>query len=130
MQDDRRCIMSFNWGPHFFVPTELIKKYSGRVVLRETFDEELLQKELKNLRLPSNSAGITNLWYFRKKGTETWIKSGESSDGTRNFAVSWDTTKLDNGEYQVLGIMHVKVRQDDREVIVARQHVVDLNVEN
>ena len=122
--------MSVNWGPHFFVPTELIKKYCGRVVLRETFDEELLRSELDRLGLPGRPVGVTNQWYFRKKGTETWIKNGESSDGRRNFAVAWDTTKLENGEYQILGIMNVRVLSGNGEVVVARENIVELNVEN
>jgi hypothetical protein len=50
--------MSINWGPHFFVPTGIIKKYSGNVVLRETFDEELLHKELEELGLPGKPVGL------------------------------------------------------------------------
>ena len=122
--------MSINWGPHFFVPTELIRKYHGRIVLRETYDEELLRLELSNLGLSGQTIGITNLWYFRKKGTETWIKNGESSDESRNFAVVWDTTKIENGEYQVLGIMNVRVICEDGEVTIARENIVDLKIEN
>jgi hypothetical protein len=123
--------MAVNWGPHFFVPTELIKKYCGRVVLREMYDKELLRDELNNLGLSARPARITNLWYFRRKGTETWIKNGESSDVGRDFAVAWDTTMIENGEYQVLGIMNVKVSlKDKKEVIIARENVVNLMVEN
>ena len=38
--------MSYNWGPRYIVPTEAIKTYSGSVLLREEYDEELLSKEL------------------------------------------------------------------------------------
>ena len=122
--------MSLNWGPHFIVPCEILKNLSGRVLLRETFGEELLHKELEELGLPGSPIKATNPWYFRKKGSETWIKIGESSNKIRNFPVSWDTTKLENGEYQVLGSMHVWVKKADQEFIVARQSIVDIVVEN
>ena len=38
--------MAFNWGPHFIVPSENLRAFSGKVLLRETFDEDLLKKEL------------------------------------------------------------------------------------
>lgn len=62
--------MSFNWGPHFFVPTELIEKYHGRVALRETFYEELLNKELEQMGMPGRTVGINNLWFFREEVTD------------------------------------------------------------
>ena len=122
--------MSFNWGPHFIVPSETLRAFSGRVLLRETFDEDLLQKELRELGISGYSLKATNPWYCREKGTETWIKIGESSDQEQNFAVPWDTTTLDNGEYQILGLMHVLVKTEEGEIIVARQNIVDVLVEN
>ena len=122
--------MSLNWGPHFIVPSETLRTFSGRVLLRETFDEDLLQKELLELGFSGFSLKATNPWYYREKGTETWIKIGESSDQEQNFAVPWDTATLENGEYQVLGLMHVLIKTQEEEVIVARQNVVDVLVEN
>jgi len=122
--------MSTDWGPHFIVPSETLKTFSGRVLLRETFDEELLKKELQDLGLEGDPIRATNPWYCRKKGTETWIKIGESAEKKDNYAVSWDTTKLENGEYQVLGLMHVRVKKESREFIVARENIVDVTVEN
>jgi hypothetical protein len=122
--------MAINWGPQYIVPSETLKSFSGRVLLRETFDEALLRKELVELGIPGDPIKATNPWYCRKKDTETWIKIGESSNKKDNFAVPWDTTKLGNGEYQVLGLMHVWVRKDDKEVVVARQNIVDVTVEN
>jgi hypothetical protein len=126
----KEAAMSHNWGPHFIVPSETLRAFSGRVLLRETLDEELLRTELKDLGFSAYPVRVTNPWYCRKKGTETWIKIGESSDQEENFAVPWDTTTLENGEYQVLGLMHVTVKTDDEEVIVARQNIVDVSVEN
>ena len=36
--------MSYNWGPNYLVPSEVLKSYSGRVRLREEFNEDLLHK--------------------------------------------------------------------------------------
>ena len=72
----------------------------------------------------------TNPWYCRKRGTETWIKIGESAEKKDNLAVSWDTTRLENGEYQVFGLMRVWVTKDRQELIVARENIVDVVIEN
>jgi len=122
--------MSLNWGPHFIVPSETLRAFSGRVLLRESFDEELLRTELQGLGLAGYPIKATNPWYCRKKGTETWVKIGESSDQEQSFAVPWDTKTLENGEYEILGLMHVSVKTEDEEVIVARQNIVDVVVEN
>ena len=98
--------MSFDWGPHFIVPSEAIKEYSGHVQLRERLDEDLLAKELRELNISGSILKVTNPWYFRKKGEDTWVKIGESEAMADNFPVSWDTTLLDNGNYEVLGLMH------------------------
>ncbi len=41
--------MSYNWGPHYIVPSEIFKTYSGSVQLREEFDEDLLRKAIKTV---------------------------------------------------------------------------------
>ena len=122
--------MSFNWGPHYIVPTEALKTYSGNVNLRETLDGELLEKDMEALGFPVQVARIVNPWYYRKKGAGTWIKIGESDDRARNFAVSWDTTKLENGQYEVLGLMHAMVHGGDEEAIIARENTIEVTIEN
>ncbi|MGD9117915.1 MAG: hypothetical protein PVJ08_04160 [Dehalococcoidia bacterium] len=122
--------MSYNWGPHYIVPSEVIKKYSGSVLLREEFDEELLAKELKALGLNGPILRVVNPWYYRQKETGTWIKIGESMDKQANFPVRWDTTTLANGQYEVLGLMHVFVRKNGDEVAIARENVVEVTVVN
>jgi hypothetical protein len=122
--------MSFNWGPRYIVPSEVLKKYSGSVLLREEFDEELLRKELKELGLAGPIARITNPWYYRQKNTDSWIKIGESRDRQENFPVRWDTTSLENGQYEVMGLMHVFVKRDGGETAIARENVVEVTVEN
>ncbi|MFH1242317.1 MAG: hypothetical protein V1689_08140 [Pseudomonadota bacterium] len=122
--------MSHNWGPHYIVPTEVFEKYSGMVLLREEFDDGLLHKELRDLAIPGHVTRVTNPWYYRKKNGESWIKIGESSEKERNFAVKWDTTKLENGQYEIMGLMHVFVKEGREEKGIARQNVVEVTVEN
>jgi hypothetical protein len=122
--------MSYNWGPHFIVPSELLTSFSGHVQLREELDEGLLKQELEELGLSSVIGKITNPWYYRKKGSDTWIKVGESADRHENFPVGWDTTALENGEYEVLGLMHVFVKKGNVEHTIARQNIVVVTVRN
>lgn len=122
--------MSINWGPHFIVPSETMRAFSGKVLLRENFDEELLKKELEVLGYSGAPFRATNPWYYRKKDSDTWIKIGESADRQNDFSVQWDTTALENGAYQILGLMHVFVKKADEEFTVARQNIVDVTIEN
>jgi len=122
--------MSYNWGPHYIVPTAVLKSYSGAVVLREEFDEELLRKEMEALGVAGPIAKITNPWYYRKKGAETWVKIGESADEHQNFQTRWDTAGLKNGQYEVMGLMHVFAKKKGAEIAIARQNIVEVNVHN
>lgn len=122
--------MSYNWGPHYLVPSQALKQYSGGVRLREEFDEELLRKELKELGFTGSFLRVSNPWYFRKKGEDTWIKIGESADRGEYFAVTWDTTNLENGQYQIMGLMHVFLGEGDKGKAIARQNIVEVTVEN
>ena len=122
--------MSINWGPFFIVPSEAQRTLSGRVVLRESYDEELLRKELEQLGYAGAAISATNPWYYRKLNTESWIKIDESSDKNNNFSVPWDTTRLKNGDYQVLGVMHVSVKMGKDEHVIARQNVMDVKIKN
>jgi hypothetical protein len=122
--------MSYNWGPHYIVPTEVFEKYSGVVMLREEFNEELLHKELKELGISGHIERIINPWYYRIKDTDTWIKIGESAEIEQNFPMKWDTTKLENGRYELMGLMHVFVKKGLDEKAIARQNIVEMIVEN
>ena len=122
--------MSHNWGPHYIVPTEVFESYSGVVMLREEFDEDLLHKELKELAVSGHIDRVINPWYYRKKNTDTWIKIGESGEIEKNFPVNWDTTELENGQYEVMGLMHVYVKKGREEKGIARQNVVEVTVKN
>ena len=122
--------MPYKWGPHYIVPSEVIKSYSGAIQLREELNEDMLNKELEELGLPGPVVKIVNPWYYRKKGTETWIKIGESSDKAQNFPIRWDTNGLENGQYEILGLMHVFVRKNGSEIAIARENVVEVTVNN
>lgn len=122
--------MPYNWGPRYIVPSEVFKSYSGAVLLREEFDEDLLGKELKELGLTGPIVRVTNPWYYRRKSTDTWISIGVSNDIQENFPVRWDTTKLENGQYEVMGLMHVFVKKNGKEKAIARENVVEVTIEN
>jgi len=122
--------MSYNWGPHYIVPSGVFQSYSGKVLLREELDEDLLHKELKELGLAGPIARITNPWYYRRKDTDTWIRVGVSEDREENFPVRWDTTKLENGQYEVMGLMHVFVNKNGEEKAIARENVVEVTIKN
>jgi hypothetical protein len=122
--------MPYNWGPHYIVPSEVINSYSGAIQLREEFEEDLVHKELEELDMVGPIIKVTNPWYYRKKDTDTWIKIGESVDRQQNFPVRWDTTGLENGQYEILGLMHVFVRKNGGEKAIARQNIVEVTVEN
>jgi hypothetical protein len=122
--------MTYNWGPHYIVPSEALKSYSGNVRLREEFDEDLLRQELEKLDMSGPIFRVTNPWYCRKKNTDTWVKIGESDDIHENFPVRWDTTGLENGQYEIMGLMHVFVKKGDEERAIARENIVEVTVEN
>jgi len=122
--------MSFDWGPHFIVPSERLKTFSGVVRLRESLNEDLLHKELEEIGISGPVVKIVNPWYFRKQGAGSWIKIGECVDMEENFPVKWDTSNLENGSYEVLGLMHVSVTGQDMEHVIARQSIVDVTINN
>ncbi len=122
--------MPYKWGPRYIVPSEVLKTYSGGVLLREEFDEDLLNKELEELGFAGRIVMISNPWYYRKKSTDTWIKIGESRDRDSYFPVRWDTKGLENGKYEVMGLMHVFVKKGSEEKAIARENIVEVTVEN
>jgi hypothetical protein len=122
--------MSYNWGPRFIVPSETLRTFSGRILLREDLDEGLLRKDLDSMGLTGSVVRISNPWYIRLTGEDTWLKLGESDDQSSNFPVTWDTTQVENGNYDVLGLMHVFVKQGHQQAVVARQNVVQVTVKN
>ena len=122
--------MTYNWGPSFIVPSETLRSFFGRIQLRDNPDSQLLKKDLESLGLEGPVVRIVNPWYVRKTGLATWTKVGESDDESANFPVTWDTTATDNGTYEILGLMHVFVREGNQERVVARQSTVEVVVQN
>lgn len=122
--------MGYDWGPHYIVPSPSLKSYSGIVQLREEFDENLLRKELEELDLSGPIVRVTNPWYYRMKGANTWVKVGESQNQSDRFAVSWNTRNLKNGQYEILGLMHVFVKQGNTEKVIAGENIVEVSLEN
>jgi hypothetical protein len=123
-------LVAAKWGPKFIVPTIAINKYHGCVVLRENLDDELLKKELETLQISGTPTGYSNSWYIRKKGTNSWMKVGESSRREEDFRVRLDTAEIGNGSYQVLGFMSVKVKSAEKEVVVSSQSIADFEIKN
>ncbi len=120
-----------SWGPQFFVPTISIKYYSGRVLLRESLDDDLLRQELSAMKIDGRPVGFNNAWYIRKKGTHSWIRVGESTAREHDFGIRLVTTEFENGTYQVLGFMSARIRTEDmKEVIVSRQNIADFEIRN
>ncbi len=122
--------MSINWGPHYIVPSEVIKTYSGMVVLREKYDKDLLQQELDQMGIEGPVQDIVNPWYFRKKGDDTWIKIGESNSRNDNFPTRWETASLENGQYEVMGLMHVVAGSGECQTTIARENIVEITIQN
>lgn len=122
--------MSYNWGPRYIVPSQALNSYSGAVRLREELDEDVLRQDLEELGLTGPIVRVTNPWYYRRKNTDTWIKIGESEDRGENFPVRWDTINLENGQYEILGLMHVFVKTGGEVTAIARQNIVEVSVEN
>ncbi len=105
--------MLYDWGPYYLVPSKSLPNYSGKVLLREEFNEELLRKQIDDRKLCGKVVKVTNLWFYRKKNAETWTKIGESADIRKNFPVKWDTTCLKNGQYEIIGFMQAFVKIND-----------------
>ncbi len=42
----------------------------------------------------------------------------------------WDTTSLKNGQYEILGLMHVFVKKGGEETAIARENVVEVTIAN
>ena len=42
--------------------------------------------------------------------------------------VRWDTTNLENGQYEILGLMHVFTKKNSQEIAIARENVVEVTV--
>ena len=97
---------------------------------------------------------ISNSWFYRKKNSEIWTKIGESNDIRRNFPIRWDTTCLENGQYEIIGFMQafvdsvkldevtlangeyekwykpISVKKHLEKRVIGEQNIVEVTVEN
>jgi ferredoxin len=110
----------------------IVCSFSRNVLLWEEFDEDLLRKELEEPGFKGRIDRINNSWYSRKKNSKTWILIGESQDRQRYFPVRWDTSGLENGQYEIMGLMRVFVEDDGSGggKAIARENIVEVTVQN
>jgi hypothetical protein len=123
-------LAAVNWGPQFFVPTIAIKEYCGCVLFRANLNDDLLNKELEILNLGGRPTAYNISWHVRKKGTQTWIKVGESFNRVMDFGVRLDTAEYENGTYQLMGFLSVTLRTDGGDFVVSRQSIADFDIKN
>jgi len=123
-------LASINWGPQFFVPTIAIKKYCGSVLFRGNLNDDLLKKELESLHLDGRPTAYNIGWHIRKKGTQTWIKIGESFNRFMDFGVHLDTAEFEDGTYQILGFLSVTVQIEEKTLVVSRQSIADFEIKH
>lgn len=76
--------------------------------------------------------GVNNPWHYRRKNSETWIQIGKSQDKSSNLPVRWDTTVLENGQYEIMGLMHVYTEEPgvEKRKTIARENIVEVTVKN
>ena len=150
--------MPYDWGARYIVPSKALSSYGGRVLLRQSFDKELLRKHLDERGFAGRIVRVTNFWFYRKKSSKNWIRIGDSHDIPGDFSASWDTTCLENGQYEIIGFMQafvtnsnlakweevtlgngeyekfgwkpifVKKRLEKR--VIAEQRIVEVNIQN
>ncbi len=47
-----------------------------------------------------------------------------------NFGVRLDTTEFEKGTYQILGFLSVKLRTEEKELVVSRQSIAEFEIKN
>jgi hypothetical protein len=123
--------MPENWGPYFIVAPILRKSESRSIVLRESFDYEVLRQELITNGLSPDVVKVTNPWFYRKQNSNTWLMIGESDNIEENFQVEWDISRLQNGSYEVMALMQVFVAESvTEETRIARQNIIGVTIQN
>jgi len=87
-------------------------------------------RELEMLGLSGAILKVTSPWEYRRKNTDTCMKVRESEGREENFPVKWDASTLEIGLYEVLGLMHVSVKNAKEEKTIARQKIVEVTVKS
>ena len=119
-----------SWGPRLIVSADTSRVLSGQVILKEQVDEGLLRRDLDTMGLSGPIVKVMNHWFVRKLGQDTWLQVGASDELASNFPVHWDSTSVENGDYEVLQQMNVFVKEGSQEKVVARTNTVKVAVNN
>ena len=122
--------MSQNWGPQCVVPSPLRRTYRGTITLCESLDRDLLRQNLVALEMPIDVVSINNSWYYRRSNSENWLGIGESDDSDNGFPVTWDTSLLPNGRYEVIGLMRVVTKEGITERTIAHPNFTEVVIKN
>jgi hypothetical protein len=126
----RRKMRQHNWGPRFIASGDAARVLSGRVLLKEELDEGLLRRDLDSMGLSGPVVRVMNHWFIRRLGEETWLQLGASDEPSSGFQLSWDSSTVSNGDYEVLEQMNVFVKDGSQQRVVARTNAVRVAVNN
>jgi hypothetical protein len=69
------------------------------------------------LNIDGSPAAYCLGWHIRKKVTQTWVKIGEPLNRIMNFDVRLDTEEFEEGAYQILGFLRVRIRTQEKEAV-------------
>ncbi len=118
------------WGTHFTALPDTSRTLSGRVVLREELDRAQLRRDLDQLGLQGPVVRVMNQWYIRKLGHDAWLQLGEADEQDSRFVVQWNSTSVENGDYEVMEKMNVFVKAGQEQKVVSRTNTVRVAVNN
>ncbi len=119
-----------NWATHFTASSDTSRTFSGRILLREEIDEALIRRTLDQLGLMGPIVKIKNQWFIRKVGEDTWLQVGESDEKASSFPVQWDSSTVQNGDYELLEQMNVFVKAGNEQKVVSRTNTLKVAVNN
>jgi hypothetical protein len=103
----------------------LRRTFSGRVMLRQS-----LPWDASRDAEMAEAIRVTLTWYYRSPNSENWFSIGHSADATDDFSVTWDTSRLANGRYEVIGLLQLVTGDGQGEKTVARPTVTEVVVKN
>ena len=122
--------MSINWGLHYTATSDTSRVLSGRTLFKAEIDEALLRRDLDSMGLSGPIVGIMNDRYVRRVGQDTWLQVGTSGEKDSNFPILWDSTSVENGDYEMLDQMCVVVKEGATQSTITRQNIVRVAVQN
>ena len=122
--------MSINWGLHSTATCDTSRVLSGRTLFKAEVDEALLRKDLDSMGLSGPILGIISDRYIRRAGQDTWLQVGTSGEKDSNFPILWDSTSVENGDYEMLEQTQVVVKEGTAQSTITRQNIVRVEVKN